>query len=148
MRSIVHASFTVERSFAAPPARVFAALANQEMKAKWFVGPPGWTRGKWEMDFRPGGKEYLSGGPPGGTQHIFDALYLEIVDGARVILAYNMFAGDTKLSVSLQTVELQPEGKGTRFVLTEHGAFLDGHEDPKLREDGTRQLVVQLEKSL
>jgi uncharacterized protein YndB with AHSA1/START domain len=49
-----------------------------------------------------------------------------------------------KLSVSLATFELEPEGEGTTLTLTEHGVYLDGHEDPALREEGTRMLFDQL----
>ena len=41
-----------------------------------------------------------------------------------------------------------PAGKGTRLTLTEHGAFLDGHEDPALREQGTRWLLEKLGEAL
>jgi dihydrofolate reductase len=35
-----------------------------------------------------------------------------------------------RISVSLATVELAPEGAGTRLVFTEQCAFLDGHDTP------------------
>src|SRR5579872_4024281 len=132
IRSVKHATFTIERTYAAAPARVFAALSTKEAKGKWFSGPSEWTRGKWDLDFRVGGREVSAGGPPGGPEHIFVAHYLEIVENARIIYAYDMFVGETKLSVSLATFELAPVGTGTRLKLTEHGAFLDGHEDPAL----------------
>jgi hypothetical protein len=37
----------------------------------------------------------------------------------------------------LPTVELNRSGDGTRLVLTEQGAFLDGLEPPAWREQGT-----------
>jgi hypothetical protein len=43
--------------------------------------------------------------------------------------------------VSLTTVEVRPDGDGTRLVFTEHGAFLDGLEDPAEREHGTGVLL-------
>lgn len=46
--------------------------------------------------------------------------------------------------MSLTTVELTPEGDATRLVLTEHGAFLDGHEQPDWREQGTGQWLDAL----
>ena len=147
-RSIKHATFTIERTYAATPARVFAALSTKEAKAKWFSGPPEWTRSKWELDFRVGGREVSAGGPPGGVEHIFVAQYLDIVENSRIIYAYDMFEGEKKLSVSLATFELAPAGKGTRLTLTEHGAFLDGHEDPALREHGTRWLLDKLGETL
>jgi uncharacterized protein YndB with AHSA1/START domain len=39
-------------------------------------------------------------------------------------------------------------GKGTRLVLTEQGAFLDGYDDAGSRERGTGGLLDALEKSL
>jgi len=147
-RSVKHATFTIERTYAAAPARVFAALSTKEAKGKWFTGPAEWTRSKWELDFRVGGREVSAVGPPGGPEHIFVAQYLDIVPNARMIYAYDMFVGEKKLSVSLATFELVPAGKGTRLTLTEHGAFLDGHEDPAQREHGTRWLLEKLGETL
>jgi uncharacterized protein YndB with AHSA1/START domain len=147
-RTVQHATFTIERTYPASPARVFAALSKKEAKEKWFKGPAEWTRGRWEMDFRVGGREILSGGPKGAPAHTFAAQYLDIVENTRIIYAYDMFDGDKKLSVSLATFELAPSGTGTRLTMTEHGAFLDGHEDPARREQGTRVLLEQLAQTL
>jgi uncharacterized protein YndB with AHSA1/START domain len=147
-RSVTHATFSIERTYDAAPARVFAAFAKKESKAKWFKGPPEWTLARWDMDFRVGGREIESGGPKNGPAHTFEATYLDIVEDARIIYAYDMYLGDTKLSVSLTTIQLEPAGKGTRLLFTEHGAFLDGHEDPALREEGTRGLLEALGQSL
>ena len=61
---------------------------------------------------------------------------------------YDMHLDDTRISVSLATVEFEPEGAGTRLVLTEQGAFLDGFDDPSLRERGTRDLLAALDAAL
>ena len=39
-RSTKHATFTIERTFAAAPSRVFAAYADVKSKARWFPIPP------------------------------------------------------------------------------------------------------------
>jgi uncharacterized protein YndB with AHSA1/START domain len=147
-RSVVHSTFSIERTYDAARERVYQAFADKSAKAKWFAGPADWTKGREEMDFRVGGREVVSGGPKDGPAHTFDARYLEIVPNERIIYSYDMYVGDTKLSVSLATIELKAEGKKTRLVITEQGAFLDGHEDPKLRETGTRQLLEALGRSL
>jgi uncharacterized protein YndB with AHSA1/START domain len=59
-----------------------------------------------------------------------------------------MHMNDTRISVSIATFELRPEGTGTKLVLTEMGAFLDGHDNVKSRERGTKQLLDNLETSL
>ena len=38
-RTVEHGSFTIEREYAHPPARVIAAWADPEAKARWFAGP-------------------------------------------------------------------------------------------------------------
>jgi hypothetical protein len=45
-------------------------------------------------------------------------------------------------------VEFEPAGAGTRPVLTEQGAFLDGFDDPSSRERGTRDLLEALDAAL
>ena len=52
------------------------------------------------------------------------------------------------MTVSLTTVELTPDGDSTRLVLTEHGAFLDGREQPAWREQGTSDWLDALSAEL
>jgi hypothetical protein len=50
--------------------------------------------------------------------------------------------------VSLASVEFVLAGKGTKLVLTEQHAFLDGYEDGGSRERGTLSLIDNLGGSL
>lgn len=147
-RSVNHATFVVERTYPASPARVFSAFADPEIKRRWFAGPEDWSQDEVEMDFRVGGREVNRGGPKGGPISSFESQYLEIIPDERIIFAYDMHLDDIRLSFSLTTIELHPEGSGTRLTLTEQGAFLDGHEDPSLREEGTRQIMDALGRAL
>jgi uncharacterized protein YndB with AHSA1/START domain len=143
MRSVTHATFAVERSYPATPARVFAAWADPTAKARWFGGSD-WEH---ELDFRVGGRE-TSTGAMDGTVFTFSAQYQDIVPDERIVYAYDMHMGDDRISVSLATVELKPEGEGTKLVFTEQGAFLDGLDDPAQRESGTGSLLDALAKEL
>jgi uncharacterized protein YndB with AHSA1/START domain len=145
--SVVHASFVIERTLSAPPARVFRAFSDPAEKARWFVGNGDWT-GERGMDFRVGGAEHLYGGQPDGPAGRFDARYYDIVPDERIVYAYEMHVGGVRLSVSVATIELEPVAGGTRLTITEQGAFLDGHEDGSEREHGTRILLDQLASSL
>jgi uncharacterized protein YndB with AHSA1/START domain len=147
-RSAVHATFTIERTYSAAPARVFAAFADPRAKAAWFGGPATWERGAHELDFRVGGRERLSGGPKGGTVHTFDCVYHDIVPNERIVYSYDMHLDQRHISVSLATIEIKPAGKGTRLVFTEQGAFLDGYDDAGSREEGTRGLLDKLGAAL
>jgi uncharacterized protein YndB with AHSA1/START domain len=147
-RSVTHATFVIERTYAASPARVFAAFASRDAKARWFQGPPDWPASEHELDFRVGGGERVRGGPKGGPTHTFEARYQDIVPNQRIISSYDMHLGDKRISVSLATVELKPAGAGTRLTYTEQGAFLDGYDDAGSREHGTRELLNSLDLAL
>jgi uncharacterized protein YndB with AHSA1/START domain len=142
--SVTHSTFSLERTYDASPARVFAAFADGEQKAAWFGGPPDWNQPEFEFDFRVGGRERNSGGPKGGPIHRFEALYYDIVPDERIVYSYEMHLDDKRISVSLATIELAAAGDGTRLTLTEQGAYLDDFDDPKLRETGTRDLLEAL----
>jgi uncharacterized protein YndB with AHSA1/START domain len=140
----VQASFTIKRRFAAKPERVFQAFADPATKARWFHGPLSWQETERRQDFRVGGIEFLSGGPPGKPAHSFNCLYQNIVPNRRLIYSYDMKMGDTPISVSLAIIELVPDGNGTVLTITEHGAFLDGFDAVENREQGTRALLEQM----
>jgi uncharacterized protein YndB with AHSA1/START domain len=147
-RSVVHGSFTLTRVYDAPLARVFQAFANAEAKAKWFEGPPGWKLIKRVFDFREGGREHLSGRFDNGTVTSFDCVYHDIIENERIIYSYVMEMSGRRISVSQASLQLKPEGTGTKLVLTEYGDFLDGYDDAGSREHGTGDLLDKLGKSL
>ncbi len=140
--------FSLERTYLAPPARVFHALADPDAKARWFSGGSGYTVLERHMDVRPGGRERVQGRWASGTISTFDATYHDVVPDQRLVYAYEMHQDDRKISVSLATVELKPAGTGTRIVITEQGAFLDGYDDAGSREKGTGFLLDRLGASL
>jgi len=143
---VTHATFTLERSYPAPPARVFAAWADPAAKARWFAPGPGAGH---QLDFRVGGREVVTGGPEGGPLMTFETLYRDIVPEQRIVYTSTLSAGADLMTVSLTTVEFTPgEGGGTRLVLTEQGAFLDGQEQPAWREQGTSDQLEALAAEL
>jgi uncharacterized protein YndB with AHSA1/START domain len=146
-RSVTHATFVVERTYAATPAQVFAAFANRDAKAQWF-GDPASNGPSFTLDFRVGGRESNRGELDGGVTYTFDATYQDIVPDERIVTTYDMTMNGQRISVSLATTELEPAGSGTRLVYTEHGAFLDGLDEPKMREHGTRELFEALDAYL
>lgn len=138
-RFVKHATFTVERTYAASPERVYRAWADPATKAKWFSKAD-------VFEFRVGGREYSSGGPPEGPIFTFDASYQELVPERRIVYTYSLDSGDTRISVSIATVELIEVEGGTKLIFTEQGAFFDGHDTPEIREHGTNIMMDELGK--
>ncbi|MFC5403225.1 SRPBCC family protein [Cohnella soli] len=138
-RFVKHGTFVVERTYAASPEKVYQAWSDPLTKAEWFSKADG-------FDFRVGGREYSSGGPPGGPIFKFDAVYQEILPEQRIVYSYTLDSGDVRMSVSVTTVELiQVEG-GTKLIFTEQGAFFDGHDTMEMREHGTGIMLDSLGK--
>ena len=133
-----HDSFTIERRFKAPSARVFAAWSTQEAKRAWFFGGEGWIEEFRAFDFREGGSEELVGRKQSGTTSAFFCRYWEIIPDRRIVYAYDMHMDGVRISVSLATIELTPDGSGTHMTLTEQGAYLVAY-DPNRDDNGSRQ---------
>jgi uncharacterized protein YndB with AHSA1/START domain len=147
-RSVVHATFRIERTYQAIRSQVFKALTDPAAKAKWFAGGSGYTLMERAMDARPGGRERLKGRWESGVVSTFDAIYHDVVPDERIVYSYEMHLDERKISVSLATFEIKAAAAETRLVMTEQGAYLDGHDDAGSRERGSSFLLDALGNSL
>src|SRR4029077_5294620 len=87
--------------------------------------------------------------PDGGPAMTFETLYRDIVPQQRIVYTSTLSTETDLMTVSLTTVEFTPgEDGGTRLVLTEQGAYLDGHEHPAWREEGTASQLDALAAEL
>jgi uncharacterized protein YndB with AHSA1/START domain len=127
-RSVIHDTFTIERSYLATPSRVFAAFASAEARNIWCdiddVEEAEGEAAIAEFDFRIGGRERW-GFKLSGTTYRVESRYYDIVQDQRIIYAYDMYADDARISVSVAAIEFARKGDGTVLAWTEHGAYLD-----------------------
>jgi uncharacterized protein YndB with AHSA1/START domain len=146
--TVVHETFVIERIYNAPVDQTFRAWADPLLKARWFAGSTETLGAGYELDFRVGGREVNRGGPPGGPVYIYEAEFRDIVPEQRIVYTNEMYADDVRISVSVATVQFRMQKATTQLVLTEHGAYLDGHDTPAQREEGTRSLLESLDAML
>jgi uncharacterized protein YndB with AHSA1/START domain len=145
---VTHASFTVERLYPHPPARVFRAHADKDAVRRWRVEGEGFQVQSHSFDFREGGREFSGFRFGDGPDMTFEAEYHVIVPDRRIVTTYWMTMGGEPLSVSLMTIEFRAEGAGTRLVLTEQGAYFGDPAGVAGREEGTRGLLETLAAEL
>ena len=125
---VAHNTFTLERSFAAAPARVFAAFSSTERKRRWFVDGGGHTVEYYEFAFEVGGRERagLRLGPETPVPNMLcESMheYLDIVEQRRIVCAATMAVEGRTISASLLTFEFEAEGNGTKLLFTHQAAF-------------------------
>jgi uncharacterized protein YndB with AHSA1/START domain len=147
-RTVQHDTIVLDRLFDASPARVFAAWADPAGRARSYVPEDDWEMAEHEQDFRVGGREATRFGPKGDPLYSSEGRYLDIVPDARIISAGTMHRGDTRISTTLCTIEVLAEGTGTRLILTDQSAFLDGGEKPSDREGGWGAILDKLDAHL
>ncbi|MDB4962250.1 MAG: hypothetical protein JWP01_2249 [Myxococcales bacterium] len=154
--SVLHHTFVIERRYAQPPARVFAAFADPARKRRWMGGESErhhatrdshgetFVIDSHTLEFRVEGAERWRFRANGALM-TNDTFYLDIVPDRRIVFAYTMASGDARFSSSHTTIELVPDGAGTTLIFTEQGAYFDNKaESAAAREHGTRALLDAL----
>lgn len=147
-RSTRHETFTIECVYPQAPQTVFNAFADTDTKRRWFAEGEGWTIEEFSADFRVGGFERSRFRFKDGPLIINETVYQDIVENERIVLAYAMTVDGQALSASLTTIELKPEGTGTKLVYTEYDVFFEGLDKPEDREKGCRGLLETLASEL
>ncbi len=102
--STSHATFVIERQFAAPVGRVFAAWSNPEKKRRWFACQEDWQTVDYRLDFRVDGVEINDVRASDGTLHAFQGRYLDILPEVRIVYAYDMRVGGERISAYVVTI--------------------------------------------
>ena len=147
-------TFTLERTFAAPLARVFQAFSDPREKQRWFAEGDQHEIEQYDMQFEVGGRElaryrFKPGTPFAGVALESDGYFLDIVPQHRIVAAATMAMGERRFSASLHTFEFFSNGAGsTRLIFTHQAMYADGADGPELRRTGWQQLLDQLHAAL
>jgi uncharacterized protein YndB with AHSA1/START domain len=147
---VFHGTFTLQRTWAAAPEHMFSAWSDQNLRAKWFTGPPGkWTTVQHTLDLRTGGQEILEGRfSDSGMQTYYDARFHLVEPARRLLYAYDLHQAGSFHSITLATLVLEAAGGKTHVTYTEQIAFLDGNDGTADRQRGTEQQLQTLESTM
>ncbi|MDT5066654.1 MAG: hypothetical protein QOK02_2809 [Mycobacterium sp.] len=137
--TVTHSTFTLERRYPASIERVFQAWANPEARRRWMA-----QGAEHSQNFVVGGLETVKGFDGEGRALTYEARYAEIVPNERILTTSTLHTEDRLSTVSVTSVEFQAEDADTVLVLTEHGIYLAGQEQPEWREHGTAQQLDTL----
>ena len=148
----VHDTFVIERHFPHSRDRLYRALSDPELKARWYSAERTGVM-TFEMDFRPGGIErqhYTLGEdtPFPGAQIVNEGRIEDILAGERIVVSSTTNFAGTRISTALITYDLADERQGCKLTLTHQAAFYENADGPEMRRGGWETLLDVLARSL
>jgi uncharacterized protein YndB with AHSA1/START domain len=107
-------------------------------------GDATWSSRVETHEFRVGGRKLLYFGPRGMPPYFEDCRYEDIVDNRRLCYSMTVGMGERRLTTSMVTVVLQPEGRSTVVTVTDQLVILDGSDTSADRERGWGETLDKL----
>ena len=123
---VLHDTFTLERTYQAPPVRVFAAWADPHARSRWGVPNDRIELRYIASEFRIGGRDVVRCGPVGDLRYGIETRYVDIAPPHRLVMTEVVECAGVRLSASLLTVLMHTEAAATRLRFTAQLASLDG----------------------
>ena len=121
----VHDVITLERTYNAAPARVFAAWGDAKARERWGRPNDEEIIVYDQAEFRVGGEDVSRCGPKGDLHWMARVRYLEIIRDARIVMAEHVSNAGVAKASALITVEFEPAGKSTKLTLNIQIAAVD-----------------------
>ncbi len=116
---------TMERTYNATPARVFAAWSDAKARERWGRPNDEEIIVYDQADFRVGGEDVSRCGQKGDLRWLARVRYMEIIEDTRIVMAEHVSEAGTAKASALITVEFEPAGKATRLTLSLQIAAFD-----------------------
>lgn len=121
-----HSTVSLARTFNAPLARVFSALADPDERMR-VIGASRKLRVEYqETDLKIGGRDVYRFGTLGRLQFRGESLYHDIAEGNRIVCTDIVSAGDIRLTIGVTTFEFKAVERRTQVKVTAHIVWLDG----------------------
>jgi uncharacterized protein YndB with AHSA1/START domain len=138
-------SLYMERTFRAPPERVFEAWTSEEVLRRWHAGSHGWDTPEASVDLRVGGAlRVVMRNPEDGAEHGGGGVYTEIEPPRR--LAFTWVWDDQPEWATTIAIEFEAVADGTLVRFTHAG--LPDAEQVRSHEGGWGAAFDNLEAAL
>jgi uncharacterized protein YndB with AHSA1/START domain len=122
----------VQRQFAAPRARVFAAFTTPNLICQWLGGTEVRSPHA-EIDLRVGGQYRITMQPPNSKPFYIVGIYQEIIVPEKLVYTWSFEGGDVPVQDTLVTIEFLEHGSHTEVILLHERfgakAVRDAHHD-------------------
>jgi uncharacterized protein YndB with AHSA1/START domain len=122
-RLIDKPSLTLNREYAAPPAKVWQAWTDATILKQWWATSAGERTSLAELDVRVGGRYRICFGGADGNQHECAGVYQEVAKPKKLVFTWS-WPRTTPERVSLVTILFNAKGGGTELVFR-HEQFFD-----------------------
>lgn len=124
--SLVHATRTFERTFSVPVSRLFRAWESPDERALWGAPDPAVSLRYHAADFTPGGEDVCNCVVGDQVVATVRTRWLDVTPPRRIVATETIADLERVQGVSLFSVELLPDGPGSRLVLTLQTVAFDG----------------------
>ena len=111
----------LERTFAAPCERVFAACVEADKLAEWW-GPAGFTSPEIQLDVREGGRYRIKMQPPEGVAFHLTGVFQELEAPRRLVYTFVWEEPDADDQETVVALTFERAGESTHLVL-DQGPF-------------------------
>ncbi|MEM6739202.1 MAG: SRPBCC domain-containing protein [Pseudomonadota bacterium] len=117
---IQHETLVFERTFQAPPARLFRAYTDPKEREAWSAPTPETLFVIDESDVRTGGRETARCGTGGSLSWTMQVLYHYVTEDRQITFTEELWNERAMVTVALITFDLsERDGGGTRLKLTD-----------------------------
>lgn len=147
--NIHHETVVFERSFNAPPERLFRAYADPKERVAWSMPSPDDVMVIDSSEVRTGGTEVARCGTKDNLGWRMNVAYHLVTENRQITFTEELWDGDTLLTVALITFEFAGRaGGGTALKLTDQVTSFVGADAVSGHRHGYTQALVNLEKAL
>lgn len=114
----IHETLSFEHHYSVHPARVFAAWADDDSRARWCGLSDGGPARMDRMEFFPGGSDVIGGTSRSDAHISIERRFIDIQENARIVFIETVRDGDRTLGATLATLMLRGRGGFCALALT------------------------------